>query len=106
MVTRNMPAGTGRRRNWLSELWRDKGFRRLKGSLVPYRLELAERIARADPQRDLGWAHAAVAHLDDAERLYEADELDAAWRSFHAAHRAHLGGLDDVERTLAADACA
>ena len=105
MVTRNIPGAIeAPRRNWLSELWRDKGFRRLRGTLAPYRLELAQRIADAGPQSDLGWAYAAISHLDDAQRFYDADELDAAWRSFHAAHRAQLGGLDDGERMLAADA--
>lgn len=78
---------------------RDMSEERLDGALAAYRLELAERIARAvhTGQSEPSWVPAAQDLLAETEAALADHQVDCGWKCFMAAQRMELYGLDEDE---------
>lgn len=80
-------------------------YHRLAGSLSAYRHELEHRICmvKKDNQEDPCWVVAARKLLNDVEHSLAKGNIDEGWKSFHAAQRMEIFGLEKEEIKIKAD---
>lgn len=83
-----------RKRVWL----RSASLTRLASSVDPYRERLVhlKKQSEAKGVKNLLWADAAQALLDDVQQAIDDRDEDRGWRCFTAAERMELFGLDEL----------
>ncbi len=84
---------------WISKHWPLKPsprWARLSGSLKAYRLEVERRINLPE-NKGTQWALNLNKILDQCQSQLDAHEVDEAWKSFDAARRLELFGMEKLE---------
>jgi 8-oxo-dGTP pyrophosphatase MutT (NUDIX family) len=71
-------------------------YSRLVSSIETYRVESQVRVKERKAEKE-SWAEAAQQLLSRAQTFMEKDDIDAAWRCFHAAARMEIFGYDEAE---------
>lgn len=87
----------------IQRLFKSNRYRRLKGSLIAYQLELNARKCDNSDKNKICWIDKATELLSKAhDALYE-NNIDIAWKCFHAAQRMEVYVLNDSELKAKAD---
>jgi ADP-ribose pyrophosphatase YjhB (NUDIX family) len=71
-------------------------YSRLVSSIETFRVESQVRVKERKAEKE-SWAQAAQLLLSRTQAFLEKDDIDAAWRCFHAAARMEIFGYDETE---------